>query len=292
MEEILGTWERLAGRRFPASVRDELAEIEDGTVTLAICSDCDFGRFEPVYCGSDDFYRTISADSYYVQEKWEFEQAIDDIRREAPFPKRLLDFGGGSGAFLKLLGRSEPSIRPFLYEKTPAGSAKEDSSWTVLSGDFTESSLVGAPFDAIVSFQVLEHVPDPFALLRAWNAHLRPGGMLIVTTPNAAGPISHFPNAVTEVPPHHVTKWSERTYRAVLPRFGFSIERVRFEPLPDYLWSDYLPVQWNEGIWPASLFGSPAEAIEQLRSAGTRFLHGVPGHTVYIRARRTGAVPT
>ena len=43
-----------------------------------------------------------------------------------------------------------------------------------------------ASFDLVTSFQVLEHVPDPLVFLRELARMLRPGGLAILATPNAA----------------------------------------------------------------------------------------------------------
>jgi len=42
-----------------------------------------------------------------------------------------------------------------------------------------------ATFDLVTSFQVLEHVPEPLEYLREIRRVLRPGGTVILTTPNA-----------------------------------------------------------------------------------------------------------
>ena len=49
-----------------------------------------------------------------------------------------------------------------------------------------ELPFPAASFDLVTSFQVLEHVPDPIAFLRELARVLRPGGMVILATPNAA----------------------------------------------------------------------------------------------------------
>ena len=43
-----------------------------------------------------------------------------------------------------------------------------------------------ASFDLVTSFQVLEHVPDAPAMLSELRRVVRPGGVVILTTPNAA----------------------------------------------------------------------------------------------------------
>lgn len=57
-----------------------------------------------------------------------------------------------------------------------------------------------ASFDCVISFQVIEHIEDDVALVREMARVLRPGGRLILTTPNA-------PRSLTRNP------WHVREYR-------------------------------------------------------------------------------
>lgn len=41
-----------------------------------------------------------------------------------------------------------------------------------------------APFDVVAMWQVIEHLPDPWAVMEAAGAALAPGGLLVVATPN------------------------------------------------------------------------------------------------------------
>jgi SAM-dependent methyltransferase len=281
---VLEIWERVTGRPFAAEVHEHYAAV--GRVSLERCDLCGFGRFTPVAVGTAAFYAAITEDQYYVSEKWEFATALRDLRLAGV--RRVLDFGSGGGAFLQHLHRAEPGWS--LVGAEPGGPPPNATlPFRILDADIASlraAAAEGLSFDAVTGFQVLEHVEDPLALIEVLVSLVKPGGLLVLSTPDAAGPISNFPDAITETPPHHVTQWTEAAFRAALPRYGLSVERVRREPLPTYLWADYLPVQWT-AIWPSRfLTGGPAPAKAALDGAGITHLFGVPGHTLYVRATK------
>lgn len=81
------------------------------------------------------------------------------------------------------------------------------------------------PFGAVLLFNVLSHLPDPVAELRACRERLLPGGVLALETGNAAevppGRVGHFGA------PEHVWHFSEKALRDVLTRAGFEDVEVR-----------------------------------------------------------------
>jgi SAM-dependent methyltransferase len=97
-------------------------------------------------------------------------------------PTDLLDVGCGDGYLLtQLASRIDAHLYGVdVYEL-------ETASWTYKMADIT----VGLPFsdgmfDLVVLGEVIEHVPDPDYLLDEIWRTLKPGGKVIVTTPNLA----------------------------------------------------------------------------------------------------------
>ncbi|MFI5052767.1 MAG: class I SAM-dependent methyltransferase [Acidimicrobiia bacterium] len=77
-----------------------------------------------------------------------------------------------------------------------------------------------APADIVVAGEVIEHLDDPGSFLDGVHALVAPGGLLVVTTPNASG----FVNAIALLAnyevnhPDHVALYSCRTLDAMLTR--------------------------------------------------------------------------
>mgnify|MGYP004447846963 CR=1 FL=1 len=301
--EALKRWETVLKHPFPHEVWTEYADFEGTNLYLTECAFCRFGRFVPTVTGSSGFYEAISETDYYNADKWEFSRAIEDLRRIDA--KRILDVGCGSGVFLEFLRSRIPGVELYGYDLNDKLLEQlVGRGFGVLPSDpdrFDQMHSEQPLFDAICLLQVLEHTAEPVEFLKRFIKLLRPGGILIITTPNASGPIRCFPDALTEIPPHHVTRWTQDAYAALLPRLGTTIKSFQIEPLPDYLWDGYLPAMWNDAIWPAQIFDPIARnrgltaigeragfAAKAMKESGIRYLHGVPGHTIYVLARRNG----
>jgi 2-polyprenyl-3-methyl-5-hydroxy-6-metoxy-1,4-benzoquinol methylase len=102
---------------------------------------------------------------------------------------RVLEIGcgnGATGALAMARGRAGHYVGVELVESQGAR-AREILS-DVLIGDVErmEFSWHPAEFDAVILSEVLEHLVEPGALLRRLSRFVRPGGMVLASSPNIA----------------------------------------------------------------------------------------------------------
>ena len=97
---------------------------------------------------------------------------------------RLLDVGCSSGAFLQSalrLGFTAEGVEP----SAEAAQTARVAGLTVFTGYLEQAQFPDASFDAITLIEIVEHLRDAQSLLRECARILKPGGVLLVTTPNA-----------------------------------------------------------------------------------------------------------
>ncbi len=102
--------------------------------------------------------------------------------------RTVLDVGCGPGGFGQALRQADPARKRELWavEADPAVAAEAAPYYdTMVTGLFPEA-LAGRErtFDCIVCNDVLEHVADPWATLRATRPLLAPGGVVVASIPN------------------------------------------------------------------------------------------------------------
>jgi SAM-dependent methyltransferase len=107
-----------------------------------------------------------------------------------PTSVRILDVGCGNGSLLAIpLARCGFDVTGIdLHAPSIAHAcriAENIPHARFMEGVVTD--LVSPAFDVVILSEVLEHVEDPQALLRASAACLKPGGIVIITVPNGYG---------------------------------------------------------------------------------------------------------
>ena len=109
-----------------------------------------------------------------------------DIMRLSASPGgRLLEIGCGSGAFLARMRSLGWNV--FGIEPDPAAVAwgQQTHKLDVTCGTWEQMRFPADFFDVITMNHVIEHVHDPVGLLTECQRILRPGGNVVLTTPNA-----------------------------------------------------------------------------------------------------------
>jgi SAM-dependent methyltransferase len=215
---------------FAIDISDELDGIDD--ISLYRCEDSKLDFFIPTSAaGSDQLYQNLQRlEWFYMEKKWEFEQAIKDLVG----CKKILEVGCGPGFFVEkamkeLRGSSVRGIE--LTQSTLDRAVKRNL--PVERVDLLELAAKGEIFDAVCSFQVLEHVSQPGDLLQAMVQILAPGGKLIVCVPNRDSFLRYQYNLL-DMPPHHMTRWSATTLAFLEKLLPLKLSRIKFEPLAPY----------------------------------------------------------
>lgn len=117
----------------------------------------------------------------YAHLRW------DVVRRLIPAERsRILEVGCGQGAVaVRLAARHD-------YTGTELDEASLDVARRRLAAADVRAELVhgpleslpdDAPFDVVCAFEVLEHIEEDEKALAEWAARLRPGGLLLLSTP-------------------------------------------------------------------------------------------------------------
>jgi len=103
---------------------------------------------------------------------------------------RVLDVGCGAGLLSEALAREGAQVTALDLAPELIDVAKLHLLESGLQVDYRLQSVedlaaeAPASFDAITCMEMLEHVPDPAAVIRACAALLKPGGQLFVSTLN------------------------------------------------------------------------------------------------------------
>jgi SAM-dependent methyltransferase len=142
---------------------------------------------------------------------------------QPPKKARILEVGCGTGhnlAMLKPFGRIEASeldrCARALANKRHRGKVKE-----ARLPDLSMFDRNG--YDLIALLDVLEHVPDDLASLRAIHMRLKPGGALLLTVP--ANP---WMWSAHDAAHHHFRRYTKKQLRELFLRAGLEVQLLSY----------------------------------------------------------------
>jgi 2-polyprenyl-3-methyl-5-hydroxy-6-metoxy-1,4-benzoquinol methylase len=182
-------------------------------------------------------------------------QLLNRIEQHQP-PGRLLDIGCGMGLFVEVAARRGWDAWGLDINEQAVAWAREHVSEQVRAGMVTDLDASDGLFDCITMFDVIEHVADPREDLQAvWRA-LRPGGLLVVLTPDAGAVVSRALGShwlEMKRAPEHLQFFSTAGLARLLRHAGFT------------------PIEWHSAGKIATL----RNMLTDLRFYSARFFDGV-----------------
>lgn len=134
-------------------------------------------------------------------------------------PRSIIEVGGGRGEFTEKLVSMD--IFEKIYVIEPQELEYKHPKVELHRASFEETRL-DSPADMVVSFEVLEHLIDPHRFLRKSFELLKPGGVLIFTTPNSDSlDINILQNKSEQVPFDHIRLYNPQALKLMLDQIGF-----------------------------------------------------------------------
>ena len=203
-----------------------------GTVYAAAYADPDEVFVDGYFAGGAGSYGIDTAHprfQAFLAEVCARRCAFVESLRTDPHPPSLLDVGCGGGELLRAAvargwraagAEPMPEAAELARSRAPAADIR--------TGLSSQVGFEDGSFDVVCAFHVLEHMPDARAFLRELARYARPGGLVVVETPNYASRLRRVRGEhwLHLRPLEHLVHFTPQTMRATLAGAGLEPLRV------------------------------------------------------------------
>ncbi len=211
---------RLTGVSFGYLLNQDISQM--------LCEKCGLIFFDPMITGDEAFYASLQKiDWYYMTNKKEYQYAKQFITST----DKVLDVGSGKGAFAKLLSTSN---YVGLDLSVGAKELAKENGVLIQNETIQEHACKNAEkYDVVCSFQVLEHVSNPFEFIEAQLKALKRNGLLIIAVPSENSFLRYVVNGALNMPPHHVTRWCDKSLEHIAMLFNLDLLEIHHEKVEE-----------------------------------------------------------
>jgi len=134
------------------------------------------------------FYNSFADEFDSKMNKYDVNKRIkvvyEELLTEDIYGKTLLDAGSGTGWFSKYAFEKGALVTSMDIGENLLKKVAEKCNSKCVIGSILDIPFPDNSFDFIVSSEVIEHTPDPLGAFDELHRVLKPGGKLVLTTPN------------------------------------------------------------------------------------------------------------
>lgn len=211
---------------MPASAQniptgEELNNDAGITLNLCQCPKCGLVQFD---CLPVNYYKDVIRSGGYSTTMIELRrrQYHHLIDAYSLYEKKFIEIGCGQGEFLSVL--SEFNVKVFGIENKEELVRIAKERGLSVEKDFMlngNTKLNGAPYDVFLSFNFLEHQPDPNGMLQGIYNNLVEGGMGLITVPSLEYILEN--NGYYELLRDHLAYYTFETLEFLMNQNGFDV---------------------------------------------------------------------
>jgi 2-polyprenyl-3-methyl-5-hydroxy-6-metoxy-1,4-benzoquinol methylase len=142
---------------------------------------------------------------------------------------KLLDIGCGNGSFISRMKNLGWKVEGIDFDSKAVNYCNERG-LDVKCGDLAQQNLENDCYDVITINHVIEHVPDAGQLIEECYRILKPGGCLVIATPNTESWIHktiYKENYFSLDPPRHLFLFNRKNLTTLFKRAGFKPKYVK-----------------------------------------------------------------
>lgn len=216
---------------MPASAQDipskeELKEEKGISLNLCQCSSCGLVQFD---CQPVEYYKDVIRSGGYSTtmvnlRTRQYRHLIETYHLEG---KKLIEAGCGQGEFLSVLSNFPVEAYGIENRESLVAMAKEKglNVWKQFAKEgeilAPDDGSVNGPYDGFLSFNFLEHQPNPVSMLRCLADNLQDEGLGLITVPSLEYILEH--DGYYELIRDHLANYTFDTLRYTAEEAGFEV---------------------------------------------------------------------
>lgn len=190
------------------------------------CTDCGLALMPPPRRTQDSY--EDAADPHYIEQAEQRIANAHALLELVPRGGRLLDVGCACGFLLVAARERGYEAQGVEVSRWAVEFGQRTLGLDIRRGELCELRLPAASFDVVTMVDVIEHLIDPRAVVAEVRRLLRPGGRIVLVTPDLGSLVARLtgPRWYGLLDDHYFY-FSRDTLRRFLESEGFAVEQVR-----------------------------------------------------------------